>query len=585
MSLVPPGSDGPNATEFASTSAASPVRRADPLAAGELGRAIGVSATVAQVLMHRGFADVGDGQQHARARAFLEPRLADLTPPDAMRDRAAAADRLARAVRARERVAVFGDYDVDGTTSAAVVADILEALGGDVVALVASRFSGGYGFSEEALARVLETGARVLVTCDCGSSDHPRIASARARGIDVIVVDHHLVPAEPLPALAFLNPQRPECGFAYKHLTSAGLALSLGAAVRAALDRKLDLRPWLDLVALGTIADVAPLDGDNRRLVRAGLAQLSQGEARPGVQALREVARLRPGTTLGAMDVAFRLAPRLNAAGRLGDPSITLALLRARTVGEARALAAEIDALNERRKDVERAVTEAAIAQALAVYGERPTAGIVVAGDGWHRGVVGITAARLVDRFDVPVIAIGIEDGVGHGSCRAPEGFRLYDAVSACASSLVRFGGHHAAAGLTVRAERVEALRAGFDDAVRALAVTHGAVRTENPIDVVIDGATFVIPPARELAQLEPLGAGNEEPRFALPGARIERASVVGERHLKLALRVGRTPISAFGFDLGARLSEARGTLDLVGTLRPDSWRGGDAVELRIDSL
>ncbi len=588
MSDVPSSDAGPSAGAGGPSRkvpAADPIRPADPLAAGELGRAIGVSATIAQVLLHRGFADDRDGQQHARARAFLDPRLAELTPPDAMRDRAEAADRLARAVRARERIAVFGDYDVDGTTSAALLADVLEALGGDVVALVASRFSGGYGFSDEALARVRDTGARLLVTCDCGSSDHPRIAAARAHGLDVIVVDHHLVPAEPLPALAFLNPQRPECGFAYKHLTSAGLALSLGAAVRSALGRTLDLRPWLDLVALGTIADVAPLDGDNRRLVRAGLAQLASADARPGVQALREVARLRPGVSLGAIDVAFRLAPRLNAAGRLGDPTITLSLLRARDPARARALAAEIDALNERRKDVERAVTEAAIAQVLEVYGERPSAGIVVAAEGWHRGVVGITAARLVDRFDVPVVVVGVDEGVGHGSCRAPEGFRLFDAVSACAASLVRFGGHQAAAGLTVRAERIEALRAGFDDAVRGLAAVHGATRTENPIDVVLDGGTFTLPPARELARLEPLGAGNEEPRFALPGVRVERATVVAARHLKLALRCGGAPLTAFGFELGARIGEARGTLDLVGTLRPDTWRGGDAVELRITSL
>ena len=559
------------------------VRPADPLAAGELGRALGLSPALAQVLLHRGFGEGAD--QVARARDFLSPKLADLTPPDAMLDRALAADRLARAVRAGERIAIFGDYDVDGTTSAAILADVLEALGGEVCALVASRFSGGYGFSEEALARVLDTGAKLLVTCDCGSSDHPRIAAARAKGLDVIVVDHHLVPAEPLPALAFLNPHRPECGFAYKHLTSAGLAFSLGAAVRAALGKKLDLRPWLDLVALGTIADVAPLDGDNRRLVRAGLAQLALPDARPGIVALREVARVRAGTPLGAIDVAFRLAPRLNAAGRLGDPTVTLELLRARTPTLARALAAKIDLLNEERKQVERAVTEAAIAQALEVYGEHPSAGVVVAGEGWHRGVVGITAARLVERFAVPVVVVGIDDGIGHGSCRAPDGFRLFDAVSACASELERFGGHQAAAGLTVRASRVEALRASFDDAVRAVSARHGLTQTETPIDVTLDGSTFTVPAARELAMLEPLGCGNEEPLFALPGVKVLRASVVQERHLKLSLRCGRTSIEAFGFDLAGRLGAAQGQIDIVGSLRPDTWRGGDAVELRITDL
>jgi single-stranded-DNA-specific exonuclease len=203
--------------------------RADPDAARELGRACGVGAATAQVLLNRGFADEGS------AREFLTPRLAGLTSPDGMADRQIAADRLASAVRAGERIAIFGDYDVDGTTSAAILADVLEALGGQVSALVASRFDGGYGFGDRALARCLETGAGLIVTCDCGSSDHERIAEARRRGVDVVVVDHHLVPAEPLPALAFLNPHRPDCGFPYKGLASAGLALSVGAAVRAAM--------------------------------------------------------------------------------------------------------------------------------------------------------------------------------------------------------------------------------------------------------------------------------------------------------------------------------------------------------------
>src|SRR5262245_43372292 len=266
-----------------------------------------------------------------------------------MADRELAADRLARAVRARERIAVFGDYDVDGTTSAAILAGILEQLGGQVTLLLASRFEGGYGLSDGALDRLLQTGPQLLVTCDCGSSDHPRIARARARGIDVIVVDHHLVPNEPLPALAFLNPHRPDCGFAYKGLASCGLALSIGAAIRAVLGAKLDLRPWLDLVAIGTIADVAPLDGDNRALVRAGLGRLST-EPRPGLRALGALAKIEFGEPLSAREVAFRIAPRLNAPGRLGSPDLALELLLARSDEAAFELAVSVDAISEKRR-------------------------------------------------------------------------------------------------------------------------------------------------------------------------------------------------------------------------------------------
>ena len=551
------------------------LRSTDPEAARELGRACGVGAATAQVLLHRGLAD------EARAREFLTPRLAGLTPPDAMIDRAVAADRIARAIRSRERIAVFGDYDVDGTTSAAILADVVEALGGDVVALVASRFDGGYGFSPRGLARCLDAGARLIVTCDCGSSDHERIEEARRRGVDVVVVDHHLVPAEPLPALAFLNPHRPECGFPYKGLASAGLALSVGAAVRAALSADLDLRSWLDLVALGTIADCAPLDGDNRRLVRAGLKLLSEPR-RPGVIALREVARMAPALT-SAVDVAYRLAPRLNAAGRLGDPSITLALLRSRSPEEARGLAAQIEQLNDERKAVERRTTELAVEQVKDLYGEQPEAGIVAAGEGWHRGVVGITAARLVERFDAPVIAISIDDGVGHGSCRAPDGFPLHDAVSRCASLLEAFGGHQAACGLSVRADRIDALRAAFADACVAVA-PRGAGRSARLADVCLDGSVFDVPRASDLLGLEPIGEANAEPVFALRGARIEQKSAVGSEgaHLKLCLRVGRGTLWAFGYDLGPSIDRLGGSVDALGHVRLDTWRGGQAVELRL---
>jgi single-stranded-DNA-specific exonuclease len=539
------------------------------------------------VLLHRGL------RSAEAARAFLDPRLGDLTRPDGMADRALAADRLARAVRAGERVAVFGDYDVDGTTSAAIVADILEALGAEVVVLVGSRFSGGYGFSDAALARVVETGATLLVTCDCGSSDHPRLHEARRRGVDAIVVDHHLVPDEPLPALAFLNPHRSECGFPYKHLTSTGLALSLGAAVRAALGARLDLRAWLDLVALGTVADVGVLDGDNRRLVRAGLQALGAPDVRPGIAALRETARLRPGVAMTSRDVAFKLAPRLNAAGRMGDPSIALALLRARTMEEAKTAAAAVERLNEERRAIEQRVTAEAIAQVEEIYGPRPTRGVVAAGEGWHRGVVGITAARLVDRFGVPAVVVAIEDGVGHGSARAPEGAKLHDVVARCAATLERFGGHQAAVGLTLRANRVEALRAAFSDATAVAGAPPGLAATEDAaeggprqapcvVDVVLDGAAFGVPSAADLARLEPLGLGNEEPRFALVAAKVERAAVVGDRHLRLALRVGRDRIEAFGYDMGNRLDGLGYVVDVVGALGPNGYRGGDSVEMRI---
>ncbi|MCA9603046.1 MAG: single-stranded-DNA-specific exonuclease RecJ [Myxococcales bacterium] len=554
------------------------VRTADPDAARELGRASGVGPTLGQVLLHRGFGDA-EG-----ARAFLEPKLASLSAPDAMRDRAPAAERLGRAVRAKERIVVFGDYDVDGTTSAAILSDILAALGADVVALVARRFEGGYGFSREALARARDAGAELIVTCDCGSSDHERIADAMAAGIDVIVIDHHLVPAEPLPAFAFLNPHRPDCGFPYKGLASAGLALSVGAAVRKEIGANLDVRAWLDLVAIGTVADVAPLDGDNRALVRAGLERLSEGATRPGISALREAAQMKPGF-VGAVDIAFRLAPRLNAAGRIGDPQVTLDLLRATSPEQARTHAAEIERLNLERRMLERRITAEAEATALAQYGDAAPEAVVVGSEGWHRGVVGITAARLVDRFHAPALVVAFDGDEGHGSGRAPEGFPLYDVLKRASEPLSAFGGHHAATGFSLKRSKFGEFREAFEAAAKSTAFVPVAPTPE--ADVRVDGATFPLPTARELRLLEPVGECNREPLFEVADAEVARASGVGEggAHLKLDLRVGGARLSGFGYELGARKPELGSTVDVHGSLRPDTWRGGDAIELRIGGI
>jgi single-stranded-DNA-specific exonuclease len=541
---------------------------ADPDAARELGRACSIGPAAAQVLLHRGYSEAD------AVADFLEARLSGLSSPDAMADRVVAVERIARAVSARERIVVFGDYDVDGTTSCALLADALEALGGDVCAMVASRYDGGYGFSDQALERCRAQGARLIVTCDCGSSDHERIEAARRDGIDVVVVDHHLVPDEPLPATAFINPHRPECGFPYKGLASVGLALSLAAGVRGQLGAQLDLRAWLDLVALGTVADVAPLDGDNRRLVRAGLRLLAAPEARPGVVALREVANVRPGTALGAVDIAFKLAPRLNAAGRLGDPTVTLDLLRARSLPEARAVAARIEQINEVRKAIGQRMADEAMAQVRDVYGPEPATGIVVASLGWNRGVVGIVAARLVDRFGVPVLCIALgDDGVGHGSARAPDEWSVYDALHHCRHLLSAFGGHRAAAGLSVPSDRVEALRQAFAKATAAAQGEEHA-RALPVVDVELDGATFPLPSQADMEQLEPLGAANLEPLFALRDVRVVDRRVVGEHHVKLGIELGKKRLSAFGPGMASRLDELARSTTLLGRLRPDTWAG-----------
>ncbi|HEY6562566.1 MAG TPA: single-stranded-DNA-specific exonuclease RecJ [Polyangiaceae bacterium] len=547
------------------------------LEARSWGQALGMTATVADFLLRCGHVDVD------RARRFLEPKLAHLTPPHEMADRALAADRLAHAVRRQEPIAVFGDYDCDGITSAAIVTEILRALGGTATPFLASRFAGGYGVSAAAVERVLASGARVLVTCDCGSSDHESLGVLRARGVDVIVIDHHLVPEDPLPALAFLNPHRTECAFPYKGLASCGLALSVGAALRAALGVELDLRQWLDLVAIGTIADVAPLDGDNRVLVRAGLAALRDAR-RPGVRALLELAKIDPGAAITSEDVAFRIAPRINAPGRLGAPDAALELLLARSPEEAQALSLEIEQLSVSRRALQDHMIADAVQEIEAQgWAERP--GLVLGREGWNHGIVGIVAGRLAARYQRPVVVIGFEQGRGRGSVRGPMGSRLFDTIASVADVLQRFGGHQAAAGLEVTLDRLPELRERFEGACIAVNGADGA----RPADA--QAVVRLAPedePSRVLAdlmRLEPCGPTNPAPQLAVEGDIVSAREVRGG-HLKLELDLpGGYRMAGFGVEMGPRAAALKGRVLVLGRLRPDRFRGGNAVEIRADEI
>jgi single-stranded-DNA-specific exonuclease len=555
-------------------SAADAQRVLQPSRALELARGLSISATLAGWLAERGFHDV------EQARRFLNPRLSELTPPHAMLDREAAAARLADAIRRRERIAVFGDYDCDGITATAVLTELLRMLDAEVTPLVAERSGGGYGVSAAAVERIVATGAKLLVTCDCGSSDHVSLAELGRRGFDVIVIDHHLVPDEPLPALAFLNPQRPGCGFPFKGLASCGLALSVGAAVRAALGRAIDLKSVLDLVAIGSIADVVPLASDNRALVRAGLFELSQAR-RPGMRALFELAKLERGQPLTAEDVAFRIAPRLNAPGRLGSAAVTLELLLEKNPERADALAGDIEQKNAERRLLQDRMLEEARAEIRENRWD-DAAAVVLGREGWEPGVVGVVAGRLADELGRPVIVVGFEAGLGRGSVRGPRGSRLHDALSAVSATLLRFGGHQAAAGLEVAIARLGELREGF---VAAVDAAGEVAPVSEPVGTPFVQGDTLARVLGDFALLEPCGESNPCPELALE-ATVLRAREVKGGHLKLELELASGErLGAFGVGLGPRAAELSGAVALRGRLRRDSYRGGDAVELRISRL
>jgi single-stranded-DNA-specific exonuclease len=511
------------------------------------------------------------------ASKFLDPRLADLRRPDGMPDLPRALERLVAALGAGETIGVFGDYDVDGVTTAAVLASAFRAMGGKVIPRAASRHA-GYGVGIDDVARFAADGCRVLVTGDCGTSDHDALTAARERGIDVIVIDHHELPAAETPAYALINSRRPDDAFPFKGLASCGVAFYLAAALRTRLGATFDPRDLLDLVALGTIADLVPLTDENRILVAAGLKVLS-ARKRPGLAALAVRAELTEGP-ITAHQAAFRLTPRLNAAGRLGEAQLALDLLLA-TPADAERLAAAIEEQNTERQRIQELVWMEARAQA-AEQADAPA--IVVGAEGWHHGVVGIIAARLVDGFARPAIAIGFKDGEGRGSARTVAGVNLFDALGACREHLTRFGGHAGAAGLSIVRERLDGFRAAFA-AEAARQAAGRAVTAAVEVDAEVALSDLDLAFAEELARLGPFGAANREPVFALRGVVARTTRVVGKGHLQLTLDHGGAVSDAIAFGQGDDDPGAGAVLDVLATAELDTFRGTRRARLRVTKL
>ena len=524
----------------------------------------------ARILVGRGI------DQPEVAARFLSPRLADMRPPEGMADLPRALDRLTAALTAGETIGVFGDYDVDGVTTAAVLATALRAFGAKVIPRAASRHA-GYGLGIADVERFIADGCGVLVTGDCGTSDHDALAAARARGLDTIVIDHHEVPSGDCAAYALINSRRADDAFAFKGLASCGVAFYLAAALRTRLGSSFDPRELLDLVALGTIADLVPLTDENRILVAAGLKTLS-GRKRPGIAALAARAQIE-NTTMTAQDVAFRLTPRLNAAGRLGEAQLSLDLLLAGPA-DAERLAGELEEQNTERQRIQELVWKEALGHATA---QDDAPAIVVGGEGWHAGVVGIVAARLVDRFGRPAIAIAFKNGEGRGSARTVAGVNLHEALGRCASHLTKHGGHASAAGMSLTAAAFEEFRRAFvTEAARQL---DGRPPAALQVDAVVALRDLTLPAAEELARLAPYGAANREPLFALPGVVALSTRQVGKGHLQLTLDDGGATGEAIGFGLAEVDPGPGARVDVIASAELDTFRGARRTRLKVSRL
>lgn len=564
------------------------VRRCEGLDEGAIAtRAgdLGVDPLVVQMLAARQVADA-DLQ-----RRYLRPQLADLRRPDEMAGFEPALDLLATARRAGWRVGVFGDYDVDGVTTATILTTYLEALGVEVVARVAHRDT-GYGLGVDDARALVEAGAALVVTGDVGTSDIEALEWLRARKIPTIVIDHHQVPEVPPPANAFINPHQAGCGFPFKGLCSAGVAFYLCAALRTELQRRgvqrlPDPRAWLDLVAVATICDMMPLRDENRILVRKGLSVLG-GRARPGLRAMLELAGVERGLAIDEEHVAFKLGPRLNAPGRLGSAEPALQLLRARTHAEARPLAERVEMLNARRKRH----SQQTLAEAMALLAADPKleqrAALVVAHEGWLPGVVGIAAAGLVEHYGRPALVLAIEPRtqVARGSVRSTGGIDVRAALGACADLLERHGGHREAAGVTMAARHVDALVEAFDAAVAA---QHTENRGGSSRPMVVDDTLPLrrVEPAlmQVLGSLAPYGVGFEPPRFLGRGLKVDGVRVLKERHLELMLRDEHARHRAIAFGQGRQPIALGDRVDCIYWPVLDSFRGQQRLQLQIERL
>ncbi|MBX7114472.1 MAG: single-stranded-DNA-specific exonuclease RecJ [Myxococcaceae bacterium] len=550
---------------------------------------LGVHPLAAQILIHRGY------DTPPAAQEFLSDALSGLPDPFLMKGLPTAVDRLERAVLKGEKITLYGDYDVDGVCSTTLLSLFLRELAGAQVATyIPHRLGEGYGLNKGALARIAGDGTQLLVTLDCGITSHAEIAHAKALGLEVIVVDHHAVPETMPTALAVLNPLQPGCDYPTKWLCAAGVAFNLCMGLRKHLREKgffatqaePNLKAYLDLVAMATVADVVPLLGANRLLVKHGLKELTRA-ARPGVRALKEVAGLGAHGTVTAGQVGFRLGPRINAAGRLDDASVGMRMLAATDEKEAMVFARQLDAANAERQAIEKSILdEALMLGAKAV--KRGAKGLVLSSEKWHPGVIGIVASRVVERYHRPTVMIGVYEGVGRGSARSIEGFHLHDALKRCEQHLTKFGGHKYAAGLSVAPDDIPLLTAKFEHVAGAILTDEDMV-ARCRIDAWVRPEALNLATVEALSALAPFGSGNPEPVLASSkvraAPRLLNNKQTGEpEHLKLSIE--KAPeLDVIGFRLADRAGLAYNEIDMAYQVSIDEWNGRQRVQLKLKDV
>lgn len=552
--------------------------------ASRLAETAKVTPLQAQLLVNRG---IVDGEA---ARGFLRPQLNHMADPMLLKDMDEASGIIADALENQEKMTVYGDYDADGLTATALLLNFLSSLGARVASYIPHRLEEGYGLHRKAIDRIARSGTTLLITVDCGIANENEIAYARTLGLKVVVTDHHQVPSGFRPDYPAVDPHRSDCAFPYEHLAGVGLAFFLAVAVRAVLRKRgwfkrrpePDLKMYLDLVALGTVVDRVPLTGQNRILVNGGLAALARSRW-AGLNAMMAVANV-PAADITADDLAFKLGPRLNAPGRMGDSGIGVKALTVQAPDLALKLALAMNAANHRRQQLEKTILDQIHHSTESPEAVPETRTLMFAGEDWHRGVLGIIASRLTDTYHRPSLVLNTENGVAVGSGRSIQGFNLYHALRQLSHLFEKFGGHAHAAGFTLKAENLAALKCELEGLAEDTLSEEDLIPT---IDVDAEILLEDITPemVRQTAALSPFGEANPEPLFYGRSLRVVDSRIVGGRHLKLRVQQGRKDFEAIGFGLSKHHSLEGKTVNMVFSPGTNRWQGYETLQLRIVDL
>ncbi|RKY43233.1 MAG: single-stranded-DNA-specific exonuclease RecJ [Candidatus Makaraimicrobium thalassicum] len=554
------------------------VYEANPRLQQVLSSNLGISPVFAQLLLNRGI------RTPEQAQKFLFGRLSSCNDPFLMKDMDRGVERIKKAVENNERIMIYGDYDVDGVTSTALLASIFEELGARYETFIPNRIEEGYGLNVRAVARAREDGVKLIITVDCGINSVEEVECANNYGMDVIVTDHHEVKTARRPeAYAIIDPHQPDCPYPFNYLAGVGVVYKLARALMKGREAVADRH--LDLVALGTIADVVPINGENRVLAKNGLKKLRQTD-KPGLKALMDVARVNP-KKLTCKDIGFALGPRINAMGRVGSASVALELLMCGDDARAREIALTLDRENKNRQNIERNILKQVLGRVEKEVDLENEKVIVLADESWHPGVIGIVASRLTEQYRKPAILIALKDGRGRGSGRGVDGFNLFEAINKASSHLIDFGGHEQACGLKIRKEDIGRFRESLNEVAGDYFVKEETALPELKIDLCLPFSHIETRLINELGILMPHGPGNSEPVFSSRGLKVKNTPRnIGRNGFKFLASCGNLTCEAVTFKKNDVRRPAPGdVIDLAYTPSINSWDGLDSIQLNIRDL